>query len=941
MSYDINEIVNPKAIEGLSKIEQETAKVVANILKIHDASAKLDSTLAKIDGSKIKKLETATKEATKNNEGLSKSTVKLKNLQTDYMKTLTGLAKQKERATKKTTEQIKAEKDLAIVNSKTAGTLEKLTAKNRILHREINKLDLDTEKGRKLLQKKNAELDKNNKRIKDNADALKKQKIGIGGYQEAIEGSIPALRGASQATRGFGATMKALLANPVILFLAAIVGAFMALRKALTRSEKGQDALNKITQVFSAVLNRLADIVTFVAEKLIYAFTEPKKAIAGLWDFLKSQFINRIHAFEKMMGSLGKLMNSVFHLDVAGIKKNAAAAGSAFIDLETGVTNTLGKIKEAVKKESKSLSDAAELGKKFAIMQNQFKRDERADLVKNAALQIRAAQIFAHAERIKRENGEKTIKLYNKGYAIQKKIASNELELAKKKEAMLITQSKIAKNDAEMNMKLAQAKADVLNKTAAIEQIEIQKQRRLAMVRMQAFTQENLNLKAKLALEKTVFDKEVLINKQLLDDTRISLQEKIQILAKDIQAQEDFAKRSAELALAALKKKHELHLLSESDFKTQSAAIYAKLELQKEQITTAGEQKITQITLKDLNFRLHQSEAKITENQKRQVTTLKKMYASGLISQQEYENQKNDIIYQSGQKAIEIHMASLKKQIDSIKTNTEQKAALEQQYTDLSIQMDNMRTDNAIQNEQKRRQAVTDTLRTIQGIENGLFNFATALNQRKITKLQEAEKQELAAAGNNAEKKKQIQEHYHKEIAKLKRKQAIADKAEALFNVAINTAVAVTKVWGQTGIFGVAAQIPILIMGALEAAAIMAKPIPKYAAGTKNAPGGLAITGEAGTEIIEQDGQIGIVDKPTLSYLKPGAKVYNSFETQQIFAQAGKDDFIVKDAIDRQTQSIVETIRNKKEIHFTTRGLMVNERDGQYFKEYLNRKIEF
>ncbi|MCK4883914.1 MAG: hypothetical protein KAS30_03530, partial [Candidatus Diapherotrites archaeon] len=61
-------------------------------------------------------------------------------------------------------EQAKANKDLEIIQSKNAGTLQKLAAQSRILRRERDRLNLDTEKGRKRLQEINKELDKNNKK---------------------------------------------------------------------------------------------------------------------------------------------------------------------------------------------------------------------------------------------------------------------------------------------------------------------------------------------------------------------------------------------------------------------------------------------------------------------------------------------------------------------------------------------------------------------------------------------------------------------------------------------------------------------------------------------------------------------------------------------------------------------------------------------------------
>ena len=84
-------------------------------------------------------------------------------------------------------EQIKVNKDLDILQNKNAGTLTKLAAQNRILRRERERLNLDTEKGRKRLQEINKELDKNNKFISKNSDKLKQQKLNVGNYTNSIK----------------------------------------------------------------------------------------------------------------------------------------------------------------------------------------------------------------------------------------------------------------------------------------------------------------------------------------------------------------------------------------------------------------------------------------------------------------------------------------------------------------------------------------------------------------------------------------------------------------------------------------------------------------------------------------------------------------------------------------------------------------------------------
>lgn len=70
-----------------------------------------------------------------------------------------------------------------------------------------------------------------------------------------------------------------------------------------------------------------------------------------------------------------------------------------------------------------------------------------------------------------------------------------------------------------------------------------------------------------------------------------------------------------------------------------------------------------------------------------------------------------------------------------------------------------------------------------------------------------------------------------KEIAAIKRKEAIAAKEEALFNIAINLPESITKLEAQLGI-GAAVAIPLAVaLAAAQAAAVISKPIPAFASG--------------------------------------------------------------------------------------------------------------
>lgn len=75
-----------------------------------------------------------------------------------------------------------------------------------------------------------------------------------------------------------------------------------------------------------------------------------------------------------------------------------------------------------------------------------------------------------------------------------------------------------------------------------------------------------------------------------------------------------------------------------------------------------------------------------------------------------------------------------------------------------------------------------------------------------------------------------------REIAEIKRKQAIADKAAALIQIAINTAIAASKAASQTGV-GAALAVPLVIAGgAAQAAVVASQPIPSFYAGGNTGP---------------------------------------------------------------------------------------------------------
>lgn len=169
------------------------------------------------------------------------------------------------------------------------------------------------------------------------------------------------------------------------------------------------------------------------------------------------------------------------------------------------------------------------------------------------------------------------------------------------------------------------------------------------------------------------------------------------------------------------------------------------------------------------------------------------------------------------QKAEDERSALGKKGVEENKDNNKAKLESDEEYTTASI---------SLAERLAKQKADIEKTQLELGIQNvnATFDFINSLSDARIAKLEENAATEIALAGDDAEKKKGIERKLADEVAKIKRAQAVADKAQALFNIAISTAQNIAK--------GPAPLIPFYIaLGAIQAAAVAARPIPKFEKG--------------------------------------------------------------------------------------------------------------
>lgn len=236
------------------------------------------------------------------------------------------------------------------------------------------------------------------------------------------------------------------------------------------------------------------------------------------------------------------------------------------------------------------------------------------------------------------------------------------------------------------------------------------------------------------------------------------------------------------------------------------------------------------------------------------------------------------------------------KALNELISQTKKGSALRAQYEAEASKLKNKISDLELnvfkEKEDGKTEAVKisteEILQTSQDLTNAIGDLANALFDAKIQNIDnEIQKNEdyynrqIKLAGNNEAQKQLLQEESYKkreELEKKKRKeqrkQAILDKAIAIAQIGIYTALSIVK--ASPDVFKITAA---AILGAIQLATAIATPIPKYAKGTDNHFGGLALVGEERAEVITEPNKTPyIVNSPSVLDLPKGTKVTPSLE---------------------------------------------------------------
>lgn len=473
-------------------------------------------------------------------------------------------------------------------------------------------------------------------------------------------------------------------------------------------------------------------------------------------------------------------------------------------------------------------------------------------------------------------------------------------------------------------------------KEGSEEQLELRKKLMLATLQIDLDNEKLTNNQRKLLIQ-TFFKERTDIEKKFLADRgKFILEQIVSDIQAELQGLELSNDRKLELTQTAINLAAEMEIdaalgngakIAEINAKRDKAIRDARIasiqevldyELQTAEVANAA-------TLRALNRRVADERTTLQERiaiideftevesaaiQKR-IKALNEERKQGLISQKDYNLQYAQLVDEQ---------TKVWEDAEAKKTEATKKAADERKQ----------RTIQEIQ-------AIVEAVTAVVDVLDSLFQLQSSRENESLNQ-QKAQLKDLQDAGAITEKEAITrQKRIEAEEKRIRQQQAERDKKIAVFKALLAIPQAVLQGLSQGG--------PILAaiygaLAALQAAIVIARPVPKFKKGKKDSYEGPGEVGEAGTEIVEKNGRMYVVDKPQVIWLGKKDKVYNPMETEKMLSKSAMNTSRPELTIEKKKPEF-DYKKLGKEIgkHTSTTVYVDGYREQQIQKELFTRDL--
>ena len=871
--------------------------------------------------------------------------------------------------TKSIRDKVKAEKENAaaqelskkstteLINEykKHGNSIRELNAENKKLRELVKNLDYKTQGDQ--IKQINAIIDENTAIIKANSDTNIQNKMSIGGYTEGVKEAInqtgifnevssklsfltksissgfKGLRGqisnivseyrngAEAAQSLSGAEKAAAVASNVLTGglkvlkvalistgIGAIVVALGSLVAYLTKTQEGSEKLSRVMAQIGAVVDVVIDRVSKLGGALVKLFTGDFK---GAWQDTKDAFTGIGDEMSREVKLAGELKDAMIDIEKreAMLTMKIAANRAEVKRLKLASDDTTKSIKERI----------ASAQKATAIEQEQLK--EQIELQKQRlANMLGLTSITKEAEQLmdKLASGAITANEMIKNLGLSESTIVDLQEFAEEYQKLKGAEEQSYERRTELQNKTNQMIKDQANRT-----------------------REATKTLTNLLLQETAD-----AQKEIVDNDKATYEDRLKALDIYYDKQSEIIRNGLEYDLKnSTKNEAEKKLLVEKA-RVDQQNLEKKRQSDLTKLETNEMKKRTETIVKGLQNQQSAEEKQLQINQTKELIALAERYNQGEISTEEYEKERLNITKKYEKEIFDVQMSFLMEIAKNLPEEERLKAFQEielkrlefaKKMADEEVSTNKKKNDKIKAQEEElknvRKQLLNDTYSAMKSITNSMFERRIQNIDSEIEKIEEQKNAEIEAITQSGLSNEEMEarkmaiearaaaqtDRLEKQKKKTQKQQAITQKATALMEVAVDTAKGVAKAVAESPLtFGMPWSAFVAATGALQAAVIAAQPIPKYAKGTEDHPGGLAIVGDGGQKevaILPDGGCYVTPSIPTLVDLPKGTEVLPSVnEALMSITKAPRFDTSMPTSTDRIEKEIIELKSTMKSV---------------------------
>ncbi len=330
----------------------------------------------------------------------------------------------------------------------------------------------------------------------------------VGGLKTSGKALESLKKGAKGVAGGFKMMGTALKAAGVGLALAA----FATLKELFESNQKVVDAFNiafeSLAIAFNDFFNYLNDNVGTIIGYFKSIFDDPLGSLKAFGVAIKENIIERFNSALEVLGYLGTAIKKVFEGDFDGAMEAAKNAGKEYVDVLTGVDNSVEKITEVVSEGVTALTDYTKSTVEAATANVELKKQAELAAVANQGL-IEKYDLQAEQLRQIRDEERNSIE--------DRKKANDELGI------VLEQQEKAMLENAQISLRSAQAELKKDKDNIESKKALMEAENELAAVRAQVAGFRSEQLANDLALSREELE---MTNTKLESEANLSIERK-------------------------------------------------------------------------------------------------------------------------------------------------------------------------------------------------------------------------------------------------------------------------------------------------------------------------------------------------------------------------------------------------------------------------------